>query len=172
MSHIGLQYAEALFSLALEQDKVDAVHTAYGSFLAQLGEEERRFFLHPKVRSDDKKRIIGELGLVEPLPGFLYVLIDNNRFDLLEDIALELRTIIDSQHRLMRVTVYSRRALSQTEQERLTQQLSTKHNRKIELDNRIDPSILGGIRLEYDGHVWDDTINHRLQEMQSALRKQ
>jgi F-type H+-transporting ATPase subunit delta len=172
MSHIGLQYAEALFSLAFEQDKVEAVWSVYDTFLRRLQDEDRRFFLHPKVRSVDKKDVIGQLGLDEPFTSFLYVLIDNGRFDLLEDIAQELRTIIDSQQQLMRVTVYSKRELSQTEQDRLIEQLTTKHNRRIELEHRIDPTILGGIRLEYDGHVWDGTINHRLREMQSQLRKQ
>ena len=39
----------------------------------------------------------------------------------------------------------------------------------IELTNRVDPDVLGGIRLDYDGKRLDDTVSHRLEAIRSML---
>ena len=40
----------------------------------------------------------------------------------------------------------------------------------IDLQNRIDPACLGGIRLDYDGKRLDDTVSHRLDSIGALLK--
>ena len=35
---------------------------------------------------------------------------------------------------------------------------------------RVDPSCLGGVRLEFDGKQLDDTVEHRLAAIGSVLK--
>ena len=37
------------------------------------------------------------------------------------------------------------------------------------LKNRVDPSVLGGVCLEYPGRQLDDTLRTRLENIHSAL---
>lgn len=41
----------------------------------------------------------------------------------------------------------------------------------VRLHNTIDESIIGGVRLEYNGAVLDDTINHYFKALQTRLTK-
>ena len=69
----------------------------------------------------------------------------------------------------MNVTVYSGKKLTDSDLSKLKSNLNKKHNRTIELENLIDESIIGGIRIEYEGMVLDDTINNYLQSLKSNL---
>ena len=40
----------------------------------------------------------------------------------------------------------------------------------IDLVNRVDPSVLGGVRLDYDGKRLDDTVSHRMDAITKALK--
>ena len=42
--------------------------------------------------------------------------------------------------------------------------------KKILLENVVDPSCLGGVRLDYDGKRVDDTIQHRLDALRGLLK--
>ena len=40
----------------------------------------------------------------------------------------------------------------------------------ILLDNRVDTTCLGGVRLDYDGQRLDDTICHRMESIRELLK--
>ena len=71
----------------------------------------------------------------------------------------------------MHVVVYSGTKLSESELQQLQDNLSKKHNRNVTLDNVVDASILGGIKIEYEGNVLDQTINHYLHSLKSSLTR-
>ena len=171
MSYIAFQYAEALFSLALEHKSVDDVSAQYRSFLDGLDEEIMHFFYHPKITKNEKKEVLDQLKLDNLFTHFLYVLIDNSRFELVHDVQKEFQRIIDNQHKLMNVTVYSKKKLTKAQLDKLTTELQHKHNRDVVLDNIVDATIIGGLRLEFDGQVFDSTVNSQLHHMQSSLKQ-
>ncbi|MCQ2418160.1 MAG: ATP synthase F1 subunit delta [Clostridia bacterium] len=53
--------------------------------------------------------------------------------------------------------------------EKLLKKLSGTTGKKIDLCERIDPSVLGGIRLEMDGQQLDGTVRHRLDDIRKIL---
>ena len=52
----------------------------------------------------------------------------------------------------------------------LTQKLTRLTGKTILLENRVDPTCLGGVRLDYDGQRLDDTISHRLDSVRELLK--
>ncbi len=171
MSHIAFQYAEALFQLAHEEDRVESLHAHYQALSEGLDEDIRRFLRHPKIGKNDKKEILAQAVDDSLLRHFLFVLVDNVRIDLLDDCLHELTTIINNQNRVMDVTVHSQHALSSADLKTLQANIGKKHNRTVRLENVVDPSIIGGIRIEYEGHVLDQTINHYLHALKHNLTK-
>ena len=69
--------------------------------------------------------------------------------------------------------VYAVTALPMTSQQtaRLAEKLSHSTGKIIKLQNKIDPSVLGGVRLDYDGQRLDDTVSHRMQSIRELLSK-
>ena len=53
---------------------------------------------------------------------------------------------------------------------KLSEKLGRITGKQIELHNRIDPSCLGGVRLDYDGQRLDDTVAHRLENIRNLLK--
>jgi F-type H+-transporting ATPase subunit delta len=171
MSYVAVQYAEALLGLSSESNKVEEVLEDYKNFNAALDEEIYKFLNHPKISKKNKKEIINNTVENSLLKNFICVLIDNSRIDLLEDCFNEYIKIVNNQNKVMNVFAYTGKELSNEQMTQLVSNLGKKHNRKIELVNIVDVSIVGGIRIEYDGNVLDETINNYLQGLKANLTK-
>lgn len=171
MGYVAFQYAEALFSLAYEEKKTQNVIDAYKAFLDAQDDEVYKFLNHPKVSKHNKKDVIAKAITDSLFKNFVNVLIDNSRIDLLEDCFNELTKIVNNQNKIMDVTVYSMKPLLKTELDKLVENLEKKHNRTIKLENIVDQKIVGGLRIEYEGHVLDDTINNFLGSLKANLTR-
>jgi len=171
MSYVAFQYAEALFSLAVEENQLNDVLASFKQFLKLQDEEVTTFLTHPKVTKDEKKEVLKTVVKNTVFLHFLYVVIDNSRIDLIADCYKEFSTILDNQHKLMDVFVYSHKALTKEELEDLKLSIGKKHNRTVTIENVVDPHIVGGIRIEFDGYIFDQTINHYLHELKNNLTK-
>ena len=60
--------------------------------------------------------------------------------------------------------------MTEAQQKRLTAKLEALTGKTVELHSRIDPSCLGGVRLDYDGKRLDDTVAHRLDAVRTLLK--
>jgi F-type H+-transporting ATPase subunit delta len=171
MSYVAFQYAEALFSLAFEENRVEDIRSTFQQFIESQDEEISNFLNHPKVTTKAKKEIIGKVMEDSLFVNFVNVLLDNNRIDFIEDIYNEFNTIVDNQNKVMNAFVYSNRPLTKTELMKLNDNLSKKHNRTVKLENIVEPNIIGGLRVEFEGNVLDETINNYLQSLKRNLTK-
>lgn len=171
MGYVALQYAEALFGIALEDGKIDETLIEFENFNKALDEDIYKFLNHPKISKKDKKEVINKAITNNLLRHFIFVMIDNFRIELLEESLIEFKKIVNRQNNLMKVWVYSNKELSTEQRNDLKTNLKKKHNRKIELKNIVDSSIVGGLRIEYEGMILDDTINNYLQRLKSNLTK-
>ena len=70
----------------------------------------------------------------------------------------------------MEVRAESAVELSETQKQRLTEKLTALTGKKIALLCRIDPAVLGGIRLNYDGMQVDGTLQGRLDAIGKQLK--
>jgi F-type H+-transporting ATPase subunit delta len=59
--------------------------------------------------------------------------------------------------------------LTEAEQEALRTKLEKRFGRKMLLKCEVDPSLLGGIRVETEGRVLDGSLRARLQEMKEVM---
>ncbi len=171
MSYVAFQYAEALFSLAKDTSQIEAVLTEFKVVKASFDNEIYQFLLHPKIKKQDKKEIINKYVKNDLLKRFIFVLIDNSRIEILNDVLDEFEKLIDNQNKTMKVQVYSHKLLSPGQKQQLADNLAKKHNRKIELENIVDKSIVGGLRIEFEGMILDDTINNYLNSLKANLTK-
>ncbi len=171
MSAVSEQYAVALFALAKEKEQIDEIEESLSSFMDALGEEEHTFFMHPRMKKSDKKEIVRSMSLPELLRDFLFVAIDNNRFNELKNVLKRYRQLKADMHKVLHVNIYSKRPLNEKRLSTLKEEYENKYNRQVTLENHVDESIVGGLRFEFDGKVVDDTINHVLNQLKSRLTK-
>ena len=171
MNYVAFQYAEALFGLANESKDITKVHAEFMVLNEAFDAEIYRFLNHPKIKKKDKKAIIDKIINNDLLRRFVFVLIDNSRIEFLDEILIEFEKIVDNQNKVMKVQVFSSKKLLPEQVKKLSVNLEKKHNRKIELDNIVDKSIVGGLRIEFEGMILDDTINNYLHNLKANLTK-
>ena len=60
--------------------------------------------------------------------------------------------------------------MSEEQAQKLAAKLSRATSKQVKLLNKVDPSVLGGVRLDYDGMRLDDTVSHRMDAITKALK--
>jgi len=60
--------------------------------------------------------------------------------------------------------------LTEAQHGRLAEKLAKLTGKTVELTNRVDPSVLGGVRLDYDGKRVDGTVQSRLDSIRDLLK--
>ena len=59
--------------------------------------------------------------------------------------------------------------LSNSSEESL-RRVETITGKSVELENRVDPAVMGGVRLDYDGKRVDGTVKNRLESIGGMLK--
>ena len=71
---------------------------------------------------------------------------------------------------ILPVTAITAISLNAAQAEKLTDKLCQITGKQVKLHNRVDPAVLGGVRLDYDGKRLDDTVSHRLDAVRGLLK--
>jgi len=169
MTETAKQYALALFSLASKDGESDEIYQEFHPFIDAFDDLAWKFFLNPKIDHQAKHQVIESLINHQLLINFLKTVIDNHRFNFIEDILKAYKDLLNESHQVAELTVYSKVALTKTEQKKLIDKFSKVLNKKIIINEVIRPSIVGGIRIEYQGKVLDQTINASLKDIKASL---
>ncbi|MBR2670016.1 MAG: F0F1 ATP synthase subunit delta [Solobacterium sp.] len=170
------RYAGALFSLAQESNRIEERKTDVEYLLNLLEEnpEINTFFRAVKINRQEKKEFIDEvLGQVfdREMINFIKLLIDKGRISELKGILEQYIAQANQALGIQTAVVYSARELSESDRKKLQDALEKKHKCKIILENKIDPSVIAGIKVIVGNEVTDVTVKNRLDEMKGILLK-
>jgi F-type H+-transporting ATPase subunit delta len=169
MSAPHKEYAKALFELSLESDRVNEITNAFASFKVFLTEDFKRVLVHPNILKADKKDMLKSLPLDSLFANFLYVLIDHNRVNILDQIMDEFMSIINDYNGVVDVKVYAKNTLSDKQKALIRESISKKLSKKVVIQEVLDANLIGGLRLEYLGYVEDFSLIRSLEEIKSNL---
>ena len=178
MNEPGLarRYAQALFDLAKEREVVDLIDDQYEGVLGIL-EENRpllEFLGTPRVSPEKKQDLVKSVfaDRLEPaLLQFLLLIRRRGRFGLVREIAREYHKLVMLDRNATGAMVTTAVALSADERRNLQSVLQKRTGQSVELHEKVDPSIIGGVVVQMGGHVYDDSIRHHLQQLRDDLRK-
>lgn len=171
---ISNQYALAIFDIAKEESNIDKTYE-----LIELVDEYisngdyNKLLNHPKISKSEKKNLLNELFgklVSENVINFLYVLIDNNRIDSFSNIVEEYKILKNLFNNIMEIKAYSASKLTKEKIESLEATLSKKYDSKISIINIVDKSIIGGVRLEFQGNVIDNSLKAKLEDLKLSLK--
>ena len=168
-------YAQALFDIGIKEqavgsiyDDLQAVHVAIG----RLDPELQAFFRMPQLRREDKRRIfqtVFEGKVCRPVLGLLLLLVDKRREPLLDNIVAEYERYRDQHEGRVKASVTTARKLDPGLAEALRTALEQRTKRTVVLQERVDPEVIGGIRVNLGDAVLDGTVRRGLQDMRRSL---
>jgi F-type H+-transporting ATPase subunit delta len=171
---VALRYADALFTLAHETDRVEAIDRDLQQLVELVAShaELTGVLASPVVATGDKKLVVWKLFQthVDPMVlNTLLLMIDKQRADLLPQVQSEFRKRVDDLHRRTRATVRTAFPLEATHAERLRAQLEAQLDRRIDLEVVEDPGLIGGLTVTVGDRVLDASLRGRLESLARTL---
>jgi F-type H+-transporting ATPase subunit delta len=168
-------YAKALFDIGLKEGSVGRIYDdlhAVSEALSGLDGDLQSVFTMPRLRREDKRRIVdlvfeGKVG--RTVLGLLHTLVEKRRETLLDNIVREFDQFRDEHEGLVQVGVTTARKLDTELADELTKALEKRTQKSVVLNERVDPEVLGGMRVTLGDHVFDGTLRRALQDMRRSL---
>ncbi|MHC5268156.1 ATP synthase F1 subunit delta [Enterococcus sp. LJL98] len=173
---VGRRYGRALFELAEEEQILDNVFQD----VVKLGEryqatpELEGILSNPKVPLVEKEALLGTLlqGMEEILQQTVFVVMSNHRLTELQIILKSFEEAYYEEKSILKATATTVVPLTVQQKEQLAKKLQKQfHYKEVELDEVIDPSILGGVILETHNQIMDGSVKKRLESIRRALSK-
>ena len=173
MNQIAQTYAEALFSLALDENKLSKLQDQ-GKALSEIIEDNEDFllllsshFMGREERKDVASKILEDFDL--DIVNIVKVIIDNNRVDYLRDVLQAFNSLCNEYRGVKEGLIYSAFPLNKETINKIKIKISKIENMDVELISKIDPTLIGGVKVVINSHVYDGSIKNQLEKMQIDL---
>lgn len=171
---IASEYANALYELALEDDKEDIIDSNLNDFVSLLGlnPDFKKIIETNTIRHNRKIELLKNVlkGFDSLFIDFLAVVNDHDRFKEINNIMVEYKKIIDNAKNILHVDVMSCYKLQEDELKRIRNALERKYpSKNIEITNVIDESLIGGINIVCNGQNYDISLKRQLDVMKASL---
>ncbi len=173
MQEAARVYAEALFDVARDKGKLDAIRGELGQFVDAVdgNRELQVFFFSPYFSSAEKvaglKRAVSDADA--ELLNFLELLIEKQRMPEIFRIRRQLDELWKQENRRIDVTVTSAVTLEPAVVEKVGEEIERQTGQKVDLSSRVDAEILGGIVLQVGNKVLDASIRSRLEKLRKSV---
>jgi F-type H+-transporting ATPase subunit delta len=162
------RYARALLETAADPAAVrDDLHALAASFKDHPSLADA--LAHPAVAAEQKKAIVTSVyaNLASPLPKLLDLLIERGRMALVPEIAVQYRAAWNEANNVHPARVIAAQDLDADSVAAVKSALETAVKGTVEIRTATDPSLIGGLKVEIDGTIYDGSAKARL----GALRK-
>jgi F-type H+-transporting ATPase subunit delta len=175
VEEIARVYADALFGVAKEKGKLDAIREQLGQFADVLSEnrELQLFFFSPYFSSAEKedglKRAVS--GADPELVNFLNLLLEKHRMPVLFRIRRQFESLWAKENKRLGVTVTSAVELDPEIAKRIGAEIEGQTGNTVELESRVDPDILGGLVVQVGNMVLDTSIKNRLEKLRKSVAR-
>ena len=173
MNEIAQTYAEALFSLALDEKKTSLLQEQVKD-LSSVIEDNPDFlmlldsrFMSVNERKEITEKILKEYD--EDLINLIKVIIDHNRVSFIQDIFQAFNSLCNDYKGVKEGLLYSAYPLDKNTINHIKKKISQIEHNEVELITKIDPNLIGGVKVVINSHVYDGSIKNQLEKMQVDL---
>ena len=174
---ISKTYGEALFELAIEEQKLEVLFEE-AKVVRDILRENTDFgklLNHPKIPREDKIKVAEEVfkGRVSgELTGFLVLIIEKDRSKELDAILTYFIDRVKEEKHIGVAFVTTAIELDKAIQLRVKQRLlETTKYKEMEMNYMVDTSIIGGMVIRIGDRVIDSSITTKLNELKKQLLK-
>ncbi|MFH0900018.1 MAG: ATP synthase F1 subunit delta [Pseudomonadota bacterium] len=172
---LARRYARALFAIGASKGTYETLGREVEE-MAGLYSTSRDLTLaltSPAIPSQKRRAVLEAVlrraGIAGTTRSFLLALLERKRIEYLPVIAAELRTMVDDRAGRVRVEVTSARPLLADQVTRLSSLLERVAGKRVILDQRKDPELLGGVVAKLGDVVYDGSLRSQLEQMRERF---
>jgi len=176
LATIARPYADALFKAS--QSDVHAASAWIEALAAVTSHAQILELAHNPSSSTEQvfgviqsvlKSMQPSADLPVAVQNFLHAVIENGRLDALPEMAAQFRAHVNTQSGVSDAVVYSAFDIDASALKEVTTALEKRFERKLKVVVKLQPELIGGIRVVVGDEVLDTSVNARLEQMKVAL---
>ena len=167
------RYAQAVFQIALEKDRLDDWLNDLGVLRTALQDRDFSILLDsPQIQTANKIAFIAHVldGAVDPMAiNMLCILASRNLAHTVENILFEYGKMLDAHMGVARAEVVTAISLDAQQREKISALLSEIVGKEIKTSYTIDPAIIGGLIAKVGDRVMDCSTRTKLDTMRQTI---
>ena len=177
VSGIAGRYASALFELANEAGQIDAVQADLRRFDAMIAESAdlMRLVRSPVFTADEQEAgvtaILDKAGISGLAANFIKLLASKRRLFVVRDTVKAFATLADAKKGVARAEVTVAEALSDKNRKALAEALKVTTGKSVEISEKVDPAIIGGIVVKLGSRMVDSSVRTKLNSLKVAMKE-
>jgi F-type H+-transporting ATPase subunit delta len=165
------RYAQAVFEIALEKKDLERWRTDLQKIVDAVGDETFLSVLEsPKIKFEEKSRLLERLGGIDPMVlNLVRLLIARGGVNMIPEIAAEYRLLLDEYRGIQTAAVVTAVPLDSEDKDKLAENLGVRVGKKVVLGAAVDPEIIGGIIARVGGKLLDGSTRSKLIALKKEL---
>ncbi|MFI4936166.1 MAG: F0F1 ATP synthase subunit delta [Caulobacterales bacterium] len=174
---VGARYAQALFDLAKEQGELGAVEADLKSLktMQAASADLRTLIGSPAFDAQAKGRGLAAIAAAAEFSAttrkFLGVLAANRRVGALSAVIAAFERLAAEDRGAVSAQVTTAMALTAAQTQSLAAALRLALGKDPEIETRVDPAILGGVKVRVGSRLYDASLKSRLDSLKFALKR-
>ena len=176
VSKIAGRYAKSLIDLAQEQGKLETVLGDMNSFRSATENKDLLMMLKSPIINTTKKRSILEAIFGESFDkmtmAFVNIVLTKGREEALPEICAEFINQYRSLKNITSATVTSAVALTEDTLDKIKNKIRsemTQGGGEVEIQTKVDPTLLGGFVIEIGDKLYDASVANRLKKLRKEF---
>jgi F-type H+-transporting ATPase subunit delta len=173
----GQRYAQALFDLAVEQKALAPIEADLKALKGAIAESAdlRRLLDNPGFTAEDKAKGLGAIAdkakFNATTKKFLGLLAANRRGSHLIHVITAFEKLSADYRGVVSAEVVTAVPLSSAQSKGVAAALRQALGKDPEISTRVDPSILGGIKVRVGSRLFDASLKSKLDSLKFALKR-
>ena len=178
VSGVAGRYASALFSLAQDQRQSEAVADALARFDALIAESPdlERLVRSPVFSAADQLKALDAVFAQAEISGvaanFIRLVASKRRLFFIRAMIADYGKLYDASRGVTRAEVTSASAMTDASVASLKDSLrAASGGREVDLDMKVDPSIIGGLIVKLGSRMVDGSLKTKLNAIRLAMKE-
>ncbi len=169
----AIRYAKAILDIANDKGVAQAVNNDMTTIASTINgnKELSTFIQNPTTKVEVKESALQEIfaDTNSVTKSLFRLLFENKRFEILDAIALEYNKLFDDMNGVEIAKVTTAIAMDASLEAKVLAKIATFSNKKITIENTVDPSLIGGFILRIGDKQYNASVANRLQVLKREL---
>lgn len=171
---LARRYAAALIELTAEDGIVEEAGAQLQDFTAMFENSDlKKVLLDPSCNIDDKAAVINEVAkkidLGKTLKNFIMLLVEKKRIDHLKSINEAYQFLCDQKASRIKAQVTLPYEPAKEEVEEIRKGIEKSTGKKVIMDVKVDPDILGGVAAKVGSTIYDGSLRTQLENIKNTI---
>lgn len=174
---VGARYAQALFDLAKAKNALAAIELDIKAFKVMRAESAdlRRLLGSPAYSADDKAKALmalADAAKFDPTTKkFLGLMASKRRASFIASAITAFEALSAAERGVIAAEVTTAVKLTAEQESGLKAALRQALGKDPEIETRVDPSILGGLKVRVGSRLYDASLRSKLDSLRFALKR-